>query len=700
MSALNPPLLPGVTLQLVGTALQGPVGARGRDGLSAYEVWKMNGNPTGTVEDYLLSLKGTTGDNGRDIELQKSASHVQWRLVGDPDWIDLVPLIDIKGDIGATGATGPVGPTGATGASFTVDDTGLLADRGAHDSEPAGFSYLATDDGKLYIRQGVSGWSGGIPFGKGETGDPGPVGATGDPGPIGPTGATGATGANGSDAPSVHNLLTGLDADDHPQYATNSRGDLRWAALGHIHSLADAATAGFMSNAQFTKLAGIAAGATANSPDATLLARANHTGTQTLSTLAASGASVGQVPQWSGSAWVPATPSATAGDFIIPTGLVEDGVTDNRAKIQTALNTGRPVYLPSTTGLGYKISARLTIYHGQQIFGDERRTKIIGSAGDWVFEITSGNCVIRDMLIDCTSGAGCGVFLMRTDLDNISRAFIRNIESFGSTYFMLDINGANSIIYLSVENCVASLHRGPGVALTKAFAYLKMRHVTIDYVGSASRNHAAFRFENNQGAQLEYLDTTNGGVDGVAASDGFTFVNCIAVWMNNCMADTVPGRGFYFVTGNSYFYVNNCVASLCGKHGFDIPIGTTANELLTFTGCVASGRVGLGVAPANANGFNYGAARCSFNNTLSTKNTGHGFENLAGASTSNISGGIFRSNGGRGIKGAASGSMLCTGVSILSNTAGNYDLGAGTQFIQTSMSNAGGLLNVTGPAAA
>ncbi len=42
---------------------------------------------------------------------------------------------------------------------------------------------------------------------------------------------------------------------------------------------------GFMTGAQATKLAGIATGATANSSDATLLARANHTGTQLASTI-------------------------------------------------------------------------------------------------------------------------------------------------------------------------------------------------------------------------------------------------------------------------------------------------------------------------------------------------------------------------------------------------------------------------------
>ena len=43
--------------------------------------------------------------------------------------------------------------------------------------------------------------------------------------------------------------------------------------------------AGSMSSTDFTKLSGIASGATANSTDATLLARANHTGTQAASTI-------------------------------------------------------------------------------------------------------------------------------------------------------------------------------------------------------------------------------------------------------------------------------------------------------------------------------------------------------------------------------------------------------------------------------
>ena len=49
--------------------------------------------------------------------------------------------------------------------------------------------------------------------------------------------------------------------------------------------LSDGTNAGLLAPAQHAKLAGVAANATANSSDATLLARANHTGTQAASTI-------------------------------------------------------------------------------------------------------------------------------------------------------------------------------------------------------------------------------------------------------------------------------------------------------------------------------------------------------------------------------------------------------------------------------
>lgn len=61
--------------------------------------------------------------------------------------------------------------------------------------------------------------------------------------------------------------------------------DIGAAAASHSHSAATTTDPGFMSASDKTKLDGIASGATANSSDATLLNRANHTGTQAISTV-------------------------------------------------------------------------------------------------------------------------------------------------------------------------------------------------------------------------------------------------------------------------------------------------------------------------------------------------------------------------------------------------------------------------------
>ena len=72
-----------------------------------------------------------------------------------------------------------VGDKGDRGESFVVDHVGDYSDRVMYDASVSGTSFLALDRGELYFRQGVSGWSSGIPF---ERGDPGVKGRVGDAG--------------------------------------------------------------------------------------------------------------------------------------------------------------------------------------------------------------------------------------------------------------------------------------------------------------------------------------------------------------------------------------------------------------------------------------------------------------------------------------------------------------------------------------
>ena len=85
-------------------------------------------------------------------------------------------------------------------------------------------------------------------------------------------------------------VLSGFGKLQSQVTATQTALDAK-APLSHVgagdtaHAAATTSAAGFMSAADKSKLGGIATGATANSTDATLLARANHTGTQLASTI-------------------------------------------------------------------------------------------------------------------------------------------------------------------------------------------------------------------------------------------------------------------------------------------------------------------------------------------------------------------------------------------------------------------------------
>ncbi len=92
----------------------------------------------GTAED-LGSVKGDKGEDGRQIEMQTTATHIQWRYVGDSAWVDLIALSDIsgakgdkgeKGDTGAQGPQGEKGDTGAQGPQGEKGDTGAQGPQG------------------------------------------------------------------------------------------------------------------------------------------------------------------------------------------------------------------------------------------------------------------------------------------------------------------------------------------------------------------------------------------------------------------------------------------------------------------------------------------------------------------------------------------------------------------------------------------
>lgn len=67
---------------------------------STHIQWRVVGSSTWTNLVALSDLKGTDGKN---IELQKGTTHIQWRVVGDSTWTNLIAISDLKGDKGDSG---------------------------------------------------------------------------------------------------------------------------------------------------------------------------------------------------------------------------------------------------------------------------------------------------------------------------------------------------------------------------------------------------------------------------------------------------------------------------------------------------------------------------------------------------------------------------------------------------------------------
>jgi uncharacterized repeat protein (TIGR02543 family) len=87
------------------------------DGGLGYIQWRYVGESLWTNLISLSSLMGESGTDGKNIEIQSTDDYLQWRYVGDLDWINLIDLSLL---------VGPQGEIGVSIESITINELGEL----------------------------------------------------------------------------------------------------------------------------------------------------------------------------------------------------------------------------------------------------------------------------------------------------------------------------------------------------------------------------------------------------------------------------------------------------------------------------------------------------------------------------------------------------------------------------------------------
>ena len=87
--------------------LKGEEGDLGKGLEFVWDGTKLGVRAEGTLDYSYVDLKGDAGDkgdpgnDGRPIEFRETATHIQWRYVGDTTWNNLFALTSLKGDTGS-----------------------------------------------------------------------------------------------------------------------------------------------------------------------------------------------------------------------------------------------------------------------------------------------------------------------------------------------------------------------------------------------------------------------------------------------------------------------------------------------------------------------------------------------------------------------------------------------------------------------
>ena len=381
-------------------------------------------------------------------------------------------------------------------------------------------------------------------------------------------------------------------------------------------------------------------------------------------------------------------------------GIKPDGVTNavGQLNIMLAVPTIREI----TFNAGpYLLTGNVSVGTGKTLRGIKGggTSLIVSGAGTIILRQVTN---ISGFTVDCTNqSVGNWLFNLSTSQGSMEYVTIEDITTYHCKGFIVDDNHVSNVATnIRIRGISNRLLKGPCMLFRDVWAFLECRDIAADYVGNvAAQNFTAFSISNNQGCMFDNCEVT--GTTGLVvgtngAQIGFSFTDCLAIYLRRCFADTVGGRGFFF-SGCGYPRLVMCTTGLCD----DTATYFSSCTDVQITNHYAAGRRGLAGATAGIPAMYFSACTgvtISGANVLNA--TGDGILTAANTTQLTLSGSRMASNGGRGLTTGAGSVSISTGCVFANNVTANYSLATSTDHLSGCQASSGALLNVTGPGAA
>lgn len=386
-------------------------------------------------------------------------------------------------------------------------------------------------------------------------------------------------------------------------------------------------------------------------------------------------------------------------------GVLPDGndyTVELQALINYAASNSRRLVLPT----GVKHGA-LTLPTNTRLVPPGSKTTVVPVAGNYdLYSISGSDVTVEGLYIDDTAKTGGYDFNISCGTSTIERLMLRSIVSFYARGGIKDSGSSGYHITSTLDDVKFRQLQGIGFNLTRSFGFIYLLRATADYANQANSDFTGFLLDSSAlGGAAGGIWLTDCQVLGTAGDHnnlnqvGFDIRHASDVKALRCQADTVAGDGLRATSCNK-LGLTEFELSNVGGHG--VVLDTVTNSLIEKLG--AYGRRGLTWNQANMDGLRLvgGCGNLDVDGGIMRDFTGHGIDRVAAQPGVIVLTGVQScSNTGRGIKTAAGAAALMHmhGGALVGNVAGNYDLGNVLDRLTNVISDAGNLLNLTGPAA-